>query len=197
MTVRSLLSYHMRRLANPDNLVTPADSYLSPRRMAGRGPRCGPARVTPLGGGHRTAAYGGRGVQLRYLLTTPVMGWRSTAEAAPAAGRAPRHQQGPGPKERPHWWRTRRGRSYNMRMLPAAGWRSTAWRSRQGAGRRGAGAGRSRRSGTGGEPGAGAATRCTPRRRWRRTRADAAAVPVRTGAGAAAAVEDRGRWTSR
>ena len=58
--------------------------------------------------------------------------------------------------------------------------------------------GRGRRSGrTGGEPGAGAAIRYTPRRRWRRTRADAAAVPVRTGAGAAAPVEDRGRRTSR
>ena len=55
----------------------------------------------PLGGGHRTAAYGGRGVRL-YLLTTPDMGWRSTAEAAPAAGRAPRHRQGPGPNERQH-----------------------------------------------------------------------------------------------
>ena len=58
LTVRSLLSYHMRRLANPDNL----DTTLRPRRTGGRGPRCGPARVTPLGGGHRTATYGGRGV---------------------------------------------------------------------------------------------------------------------------------------
>ena len=60
--------------------------------------------------------------------------------------------------------------------------------------------GRGRRSGrTGGEPGADAATCYTPRRRWRRTRADAAAVPVRTGADAAAPLEDslRGRWTSR
>ena len=39
--------------------------------MAGRGQRCGPARVTPLGGSHRTAAYGGRGVRPRYMLTTP------------------------------------------------------------------------------------------------------------------------------
>ena len=75
LPVRSLLSYHMRRLANPDNLAT----TLRPRRMDGRGPRCGPARVTPLGGGHRTAAYGGRGVRLRYMLTTPATGWRLTA----------------------------------------------------------------------------------------------------------------------
>jgi hypothetical protein len=40
-------------------------------------------------------------------------------------------------------------------------------------------------------------TPCTLLRRWRRTRADAAVVPVRTGAGAAAPVEDRGRRTSR
>ena len=32
------------------------------------------------------------------------------AEAAQAAGRVPRHRQGPGPNERQHWWRTRRGR---------------------------------------------------------------------------------------
>ena len=83
--------------------------------------------------------------------------------AAPAVGRAPQHRQGQGPNERSRWWRTRRGRSYNMRVTPAAGWRSTAWRRRQWTGRRGAGAGRSRRSGrTGGEPGAGAATRYTP-----------------------------------
>jgi hypothetical protein len=44
LTVRSLLPYHMRRLANPDNLAT----TLRPRRMDGRGPRCGPARVTTL-----------------------------------------------------------------------------------------------------------------------------------------------------
>ena len=87
-------------------------------RMAGRGPRCGPALVTSLGGGHRTAAYGGRGVRL-YLLTTPAMGWRSTAEAAPAAGRAPRHRQGQGPNERPRWWRTRRGRSYTLHTAEA------------------------------------------------------------------------------
>ena len=34
----------MMRLANPDNL----DTTLRPRRTAGRGPRCGPARVTTL-----------------------------------------------------------------------------------------------------------------------------------------------------
>ena len=62
------------------------------------------------------------------MLTTPAAGWRSTAEEAPAVGRAPRHRQGPGPNERPHWWRTRRGRSYNMRMTPAAGWHGGAGR---------------------------------------------------------------------
>ena len=83
--------------------------------MAGRGPRCGSARVTPLGEGHRATAYSGRRVRPRYLLTTPAVGWRSTAEAAPAVGRA----CGPEPKERPHWWRTRRGRSYTLHTAEA------------------------------------------------------------------------------
>jgi hypothetical protein len=72
----------------------------------------------------------------------------------------------------------------------------TAACARRSVGRRGTGEvrGRTRRSGrAGGEPGADAATRYTLRRRWRpnlkRNRADAAAVPVRTGAGAAAPVE--------
>ena len=39
------------------------------------------------------------------------MGWGSTAEAAPAAGRAPRHRQGPGPNERPRWWREDQART--------------------------------------------------------------------------------------
>ena len=34
LTVRPLLSYHMRRLANPDNL----DTTLRPRQIDGRGP---------------------------------------------------------------------------------------------------------------------------------------------------------------
>jgi hypothetical protein len=73
-----------------------------------------------------------------------------------------------------------------------------AGRRRRSAGRRGTSEVWGRRSGrAGGEPGADAATSCTPRRRWQGTRADAAAVPVRTGAGAAAPVEDRRRRTSR
>ena len=61
LTVRSLIPYHMRRLANPDNLVT----TLRPRRMDGARPAMR-ARTSynPLGGGHRTAADGGRGVRL-------------------------------------------------------------------------------------------------------------------------------------
>ena len=61
LTVRSLLPYHMRRLANPDNLAT----TLRPRRMDGARPAMR-ARTSynPLGGGHRTAADGGRGVRL-------------------------------------------------------------------------------------------------------------------------------------
>ncbi len=119
--------------------------------MAGRGLRCGPAQVTPLGACRRavTVAYRDvRGVRPGYMLTTP------------AAGRG------------------------------------------------------GQRDGAGEAPGAAAPTgaggaaarvedqvctaRCyTPQRRWRRTRADAAAVPVRAGAGAAAPVQDRGQWTSR
>jgi hypothetical protein len=34
-------------------------------------------------------------------------------------GRAPQHRQGPGPNERPHWWRTRRGRSYKPHTAEA------------------------------------------------------------------------------
>ena len=74
------------------------------------------------------------------------MGWRSTAEAAPAVSRASRRRRGPEPKERPDWWRTRRGRSYTLHLAEELA----------------------------------------------ETRADAAAVPVRTGAGAAAPVENRG-----
>ena len=55
-------------------------------------------------------------------------------------GRASRNRQGPRPKERQVWWRTRRGRSYTLH----------------------------------------------PAEELAETRADAAAVPVRTGAGAAA-----------
>ena len=63
--------------------------------------------------------------------------------AAPALAGA----EGQEPKERPGWWRTRRGRSYTLH----------------------------------------------PAEELAETRADAAAVPVRTGAGAAAPVENRGR----
>ena len=54
------------------------------------------------------------------------------------------------------------------------------------------------RAGSGGEAalvGDEARTRYTPRRRWRRARADTAAAPVMTGAGAAVPVEDRRLWT--
>jgi hypothetical protein len=62
-----------------------------------------------------------------------------------------------------------------------------AGRRRRSAGRRGTGEGRGRRSGRAGEePGADADTRYTLRRQWRRTRANAAAVTLRTGAGSAA-----------
>ena len=49
--------------------------------MAGRSPRCGPAQVqvTPLAGGHRTAAYSGRRVRPRYMQTMPAAGRGSTA----------------------------------------------------------------------------------------------------------------------
>ena len=75
------------------------------------------------------------------MLTTPPAGWRSTAGRRPAVA-----------KELPHWWRTRRGRSYTPLHLAEE---------------------------------------------LAETRADAAAVPVRTGAGAAGPVEDWSRWTSR
>ena len=39
--------------------------------------------------------------------------------AAPAVGRAPRRRRGPEPEERPHWWRTRRGRSYTLHTAEA------------------------------------------------------------------------------
>ena len=39
--------------------------------------------------------------------------------ATPALGRAPRHRRGPGPKERQHWWRTRRRRSYTLHTVEA------------------------------------------------------------------------------
>ena len=34
-------------------------------------------------------------------------------------GRASRRRRGPEPKERPHWWRTRRGRSYTLHPAEA------------------------------------------------------------------------------
>ena len=34
-------------------------------------------------------------------------------------GRAPRHRRGPELKERQHWWRTRRGRSYTLHTAEA------------------------------------------------------------------------------
>jgi hypothetical protein len=83
-----------------------------------------------------------------------------------------------------------------MRTTPAAG---RGWQRDGASGAPGAAA--PARAGAGGAAAlvvnADAATRYTPRslRRWRRTRADAAAVPVRTGAGAEAPVEDRGRRT--
>ena len=39
--------------------------------------------------------------------------------AAPAVGRATRRRRWPEPKERPHWWRTRRGRSYTLHTAEA------------------------------------------------------------------------------
>ena len=70
----------MRRLANPDNLAAPTPDGWARPAMRAR------TSYNPLGGGHRTAADGGRGVRLSYLLTTPTMGWRSTAEADRAEG---------------------------------------------------------------------------------------------------------------
>ena len=39
--------------------------------------------------------------------------------AAPAVGRASRHRRWPEPTGRPHWWRTRRGRSYTLHTAEA------------------------------------------------------------------------------
>jgi len=85
-----------------------------------------------------------------------------------------------------------------MLTMPPEGWDRQRGRRRRSAGRRSPGEDRGPRSGrTGGEPGAGADTCYTPRKVWRRARAEVSAVPVRTGAGAAAPVEDRSRRTSR